>query len=409
MHERGRGGVTAGGLLQRIAWIDAARFIAIAFVVFGHTYALAPSVLIRFAYAFHLAIFWFLSGVMRRPASSLRQGVAKDFRRLMVPYFFFGSLIFAYRIVVSLIRSSAQVVTARPEPFTYLLDELHALPSLYWRLLLDMETKMTTPLWFLPAMFVVSVVFAVMVRRRGLHLAAVGLALGLSLLAASRSATGKIGVDLVRFYVVTYGFSLCFGFVLFSAGHWSRGWVLGRSGLLKRAVPVFAAAGVAAFVFLPAGLVPAKYLVAFLCVVAWLGVAMLLPAWRPLLYLGEVSLVVLALHEVFFDVTYRLNGVLGSWLRLPPFFTQKSPTFAGQLTSSVALTVLALLLSLPVARLLERACPWGLGRFKPRTEAALAEAAERRPSSLGGRSADATEVGGGPLVALRLNQRASIR
>ena len=351
----------------RIAWIDNARFLAIAAVVFGHTYALAPTESIRYVYSFHLAVFWFLSGMLLKPAGSVGKGLRRAFARLMVPYFFLGALIFGYRVLVAFLTSASRALEGKPDPYALFEKQVELLPGLSWRLLLNLETPMTMPLWFLAGLFLVSVLFLLAGNRKGVHLALVLAAIGLAWFSWHPEWVRGVEPQLLRRYITLFGVTIPYGFVLYSAGYWTRGWLLPRSRWLGRLVPVLLLAQFGAFLVLPIGSLLAKFVLAFLGVAAVFALSMLLPRVRPALTLGRASLVVLGLHEVFFDMVYRANHFLTGRYGVSPFFTQRSPTITGQLASSLTLTVLALLLSLPAIALLERYVPWGLGRRKART------------------------------------------
>jgi fucose 4-O-acetylase-like acetyltransferase len=79
-----------------------------------------------------------------------------------------------------------------------------------------------------------------------------------------------------------------------------------------------------------------KCVLAFLGIAAWFGIAHYLPSWSPTLYLGRASLIVLGLHEVFFDVTYRANRALTALFGAPPFFVSRSHSFWMQLAAGVS-------------------------------------------------------------------------
>ena len=79
---------------ERLPWVDVARGLGIVLVVLGHSPALrgAPKTLI---YAFHMPLFFFLSGFLATPASlavPFASYVASQARRLLVPYFAFSAL-----------------------------------------------------------------------------------------------------------------------------------------------------------------------------------------------------------------------------------------------------------------------------------------------------------------------------
>lgn len=121
----------------RVAWADAARGVAIILVVFGH--AAVPALLKDAVYGFHMPLFFFLSGMFFSPGSSLAQFARRRFQTLLVPYFVFGAL----SVCVWLFR------------VMYLHDTVYRLQVLAS---ID-DISLLGQFWFLPVLFVVSLLF----------------------------------------------------------------------------------------------------------------------------------------------------------------------------------------------------------------------------------------------------------
>jgi fucose 4-O-acetylase-like acetyltransferase len=72
----------------RIPMIDVAKGIGIILVVVGHTNL--PVVVMNAIYAFHVPLFFVLSGMVFNSNKNLTQLLVSKFRTLLVPYYFFG-------------------------------------------------------------------------------------------------------------------------------------------------------------------------------------------------------------------------------------------------------------------------------------------------------------------------------
>jgi polysaccharide biosynthesis protein PslL len=84
---------------QRIAFIDIAKGIGILLVVLAHNdlQAYAPFVH-QFIYAFHMPLFFFLSGMFFKPEIGFVELLKKRFNSLLMPYFFTIFLIYFFEI-----------------------------------------------------------------------------------------------------------------------------------------------------------------------------------------------------------------------------------------------------------------------------------------------------------------------
>lgn len=84
----------AHGAAERTQWIDSAKGIGILLIFFGHVYStVTPSALYVYIYAFHVPLFFFISGLTLRPAAGPLGGVVqKKLRTLIVPYLWYAFL-----------------------------------------------------------------------------------------------------------------------------------------------------------------------------------------------------------------------------------------------------------------------------------------------------------------------------
>jgi len=90
-------------------WIDNAKAIGIVLVVLGHTHSLR-SFLQSFIYSFHIPLFFFLTGFLLKQKyleMKFRLYFEKYFRKLIVPYLFFGSISYFLWVPTNTLRSKA--------------------------------------------------------------------------------------------------------------------------------------------------------------------------------------------------------------------------------------------------------------------------------------------------------------
>lgn len=73
---------------KRILWIDAAKFIGIFMVAFGHNWL--DSKFCYYFYSFHMPLFFILSGLTFSTKQSLRNFTWKKIKALIIPYIFFS-------------------------------------------------------------------------------------------------------------------------------------------------------------------------------------------------------------------------------------------------------------------------------------------------------------------------------
>ena len=77
--------------MQRISWIDVARGIGIILVLQGH--ALSAHVYRHFIYAFHMPLFFFISGLLfDYKKNNLATNLKKSVKGILIPYFIFALL-----------------------------------------------------------------------------------------------------------------------------------------------------------------------------------------------------------------------------------------------------------------------------------------------------------------------------
>lgn len=277
-------------------------------IVTGHFYVTqeATSQVFVFVYAFHVPLFFFLSGLLFKGGSgSFLGGLAKRSRAIVVPFFVWGLLTY-----VAYLALGAAASVALDRPLRHL-----SIPEALWSLVYGNPDgqgfEWNRPLWFLPAIMVASVIAMLLDRaaagraRTAILSAVLGLSTISGLYAAQHpewSLPWSIERVLVLFPFMVLGMLLR-PFVGRLA-HQPRG--SHRLGLITVATLLAVLTYLLArqntlvdYVAKAYGLNHmAFYGSALLGIVAVLCLAVALPGWRPLEKVGEDSLPILCWHKL---------------------------------------------------------------------------------------------------------------
>ncbi|HRN96319.1 MAG TPA: acyltransferase family protein [Candidatus Levybacteria bacterium] len=134
---------------QRVGWIDIARGIGILAVLYGH--AVSGDSYRHIVYAFHMPLFFFLSGIVFRPQKyrEFFPFLWKNVVTILFPYFLFAFLSY-------LIWLSARTTMPSVESITQ-----HFLNVLYGN---SSGLFFNVVLWFLPCLFVTKLLFWIITR-----------------------------------------------------------------------------------------------------------------------------------------------------------------------------------------------------------------------------------------------------
>ena len=139
---------------QRIAWVDVAKFIGIFAIVLGHT--LRDGLLKHYVYSFHVALFFVLSGVVFNATSdkTFISFLKKRFRAIIIPYFAFSIISLAiYMALGTFVEGILDAGVARKSFLCELFD-----------VLVIGRSASNRPLWFLPCLFILSLLAFVVIR-----------------------------------------------------------------------------------------------------------------------------------------------------------------------------------------------------------------------------------------------------
>lgn len=196
----------APGARGRVSWIDATKGLGIALIVLGHiTSVETPSALYVFIYAFHVPLFFFVSGLTLKPGRETFGAMWQSkVRSLLVPYLCYALLGYVFYIVG---YGMAHALGLRIEQFNY--GPWHPLVGVFFGTLGD-GNLVNTPVWFIIALFCTVVIgYAINTHIRSMALRWTTIAL-LALAGYLASRQLKLPWSLASALV---------GLVFFQAGH----------------------------------------------------------------------------------------------------------------------------------------------------------------------------------------------
>lgn len=138
---------------NKIDWIDNLKGLAIIAVVIGHV----ASPLTGFIYAWHIPLFFFVSGLLINTERSLKDSLKKDFTRLIIPF-----------IVFSLVGLGAEYLKRWLFPgFPFINGEIklgRELIGIFWWMDYSHLHHYGFVLWFLPALFWAKNIYRLLVK-----------------------------------------------------------------------------------------------------------------------------------------------------------------------------------------------------------------------------------------------------
>lgn len=134
----------------RKSWIDIARGIGILLVLYGHV--LGSDQTRFFIYAFHLPLFFFLSGMVfkEKHTESFLHFIIKNIKQILIPYLIFAAITYIYWLFV-----------LEPTKQHNIYNEIHGI------LLANGDfphLEFNAPLWFLPCFFVTKLLYGIILR-----------------------------------------------------------------------------------------------------------------------------------------------------------------------------------------------------------------------------------------------------
>jgi fucose 4-O-acetylase-like acetyltransferase len=141
----------------RETWIDYSKTFGIALVILGH-FRNEPFVS-SFIFSFHIPLFFLISGYLHKRPQSVRTGIKKDAKKLLVPYAYFYVITYVFWFFASFLPDKQNYAggfwtDGVFKPIAGLLLGVGYPTSISY--------SINHPLWFLVALFFVRVIFIVL-------------------------------------------------------------------------------------------------------------------------------------------------------------------------------------------------------------------------------------------------------
>lgn len=284
--------------VKRLDYVDVCKWLGISLVIFGHMKM--PGEMLQWIYAFHMPLFFVLSGYTYRAQRIDKEFLMKKIKTIYVPF-----LLFALIFCRGEMSSWAYIAYGS-------------------RNALDMAGTYTV-LWFLPCFFAAVLVFSLLMNigNRSKHKVWI-LAAGVAVMLAGAKACEMLkgGLPMIAKYGYPLNFDMALvGAVFMVAGYYFRqmiDWINTQRQwlLIVTVVALFAVTGFTAFMNLPESLNPACAHVemsvgafgnwglffanALLMSMALIGLSVLVDKWvirkNLLLFIGQNSLTILCVH-----------------------------------------------------------------------------------------------------------------
>lgn len=147
---------------DRIFWVDLLKALGILLVIMGHVLKNPYSPISHFIYAFHMPLFFALSGIFYNydKCQSLSGLIKKRWQSLLKPYLFFYIVTFLYW---ALIERTLRAASGGVEADWYL-----PLLGLLWQ---GMDWNLfahNNPFWFIPCLMTVTIICECLQLRHGI-------------------------------------------------------------------------------------------------------------------------------------------------------------------------------------------------------------------------------------------------
>lgn len=139
--------------MNRIEWVDIAKGLGIILVVLGHTSS--PEILIKFIFAFHMPLFFFLSGYLhiKNKYPNFKKLVSSKSRSLLIPYMYFSIILYSFWLIAGR-HLSGDENTPVWKPF---IGIFYSIGEKDWMV-------HASPLWFLSCLFMTECIFYILTK-----------------------------------------------------------------------------------------------------------------------------------------------------------------------------------------------------------------------------------------------------
>jgi fucose 4-O-acetylase-like acetyltransferase len=147
-----------GAQKSRVLWVDFAKAFGIWLVIVGHM--TIPSHLTQFIFAFHMPLFFFISGYLEKNNRSVKDEILHGVKTLLIPYVILYLLFFVYNISIVQHFGTEQYSGGYP------LKDLVVKPLVGMFFGIGRSTHSSTmlnvPLWFLVGLFCTKIIHRIL-------------------------------------------------------------------------------------------------------------------------------------------------------------------------------------------------------------------------------------------------------
>jgi fucose 4-O-acetylase-like acetyltransferase len=329
------------GNRETIEWIDTGKGLGISLVVLGHTFC--PVWLETIIYSFHMPFFFFVSGFLFKPRGDFRSFLSLKATRLLIPYFCFGIVSYGYWLLSNKVIGYTEEGPVFPPLLSLIIP-------------FKKDYHVVGALWFLTSLYIVQVLYFVVRRRNSQYLEAA--------LLLVCSIGGYCWGSIIPYRLPVFADVALTGFVFFSLGNYysfiEKRQILGQNYYyLILPVLIFVNVlfsrlnGKISMAGLNYGNFVYFYISSISGIFAFITICKKLKRNEFISYLGRNSLIVLALHIIFFNILDFLRQNLLS-IR---YFELK-----GSLSAGLVHTIIILLAMVPFIAFLNRYFPYLVGR-----------------------------------------------
>jgi fucose 4-O-acetylase-like acetyltransferase len=163
---------------KRILWIDFAKMIGIWLVILGHMGI--PAYMEKFIFAFHMPLFFFISGYLENDGRNIKETIANGIRTLIIPYILLYGLFYIYWFVIAFLR--------HPEMYENqpLLETLgKPIMGMFFGIgrFTRYSIMLNVPLWFLAGLFFAKIIHRIIERitknRVNYYIVGIGFIIGI--------------------------------------------------------------------------------------------------------------------------------------------------------------------------------------------------------------------------------------
>lgn len=340
---------------KRIEWIDIARGILIIFIVLGHTITDGP--LWRYLFSFHVPAFFFLSGYCYvHKKQSATDFLSHRFCTIMIPYFVFSLFsIIVFSIGSIILPSLNNILDCNIKNNILCMIYGNSKPAIM---------KYNQPLWFLPCLFCVYLLaFAIekLVENKSNILRYLLL-----------SVAAIIGVLFCKYenIALPWHFETAISMLVwFEIGNIFRNSNVFLKIYKDRLMSILIVIGclIIGYVFESInirtvgvrnehyGIIPYYYISAFASIIGYFGVAIAVGKNKILSYIGQNTICILGFHKFPIMLMCDLIGITKNALHANGLL---------KYSIGITITIVTLVVSIIVGEVINRICPWAVGRRK---------------------------------------------